>query len=273
MLVLCVLFSLLGFSGENTSVKNVEKFFPKRYKSAYFSETTLPWVGKNHFSFPGPKGEDFLPLSTWNVFWIHYKFTDSVAILYFQRFFIFYQTNSLIKSTGFDWRAPRIAIRFLDFFSTKVIENAIIDLFIQPGIVKASRIKKRDFELGLRYNISGRIPKTDWSFGLIGEFSKVFSSKQFVVFDYFGWSGFWFSYVFDKTFSTQHWVIVPYEHYPSGSWYKVRWDDPGSTYIQNGLSLNVTQKLNLSLLINNYLFQKVTLQNTWLSLWVNLKIL
>ena len=81
----------------------------------------------------------------------------------------------------------------------------------------------------------------------------------------------WASYDLNKTFSTQHYMTVSFQHVRETQ--GIQPDYPMPFNIQNGIGMNVTNKVWAAAFINNYLNTLPTLENTWASLWVALEIL
>jgi hypothetical protein len=250
-------------------------FIQKKFRFRTFSEFMSPSLeglsGKTT-AVPTAEGGEMAPTNVFNIAWMDYEVAPNYRIVYWQRFNVFLAPSANDSGTRFIPRNPRFAFRRTNIFNSEKIVSTY-DVYIQPGLAPeaASPGANRSFEFGIRTNTSYTFSDSKWSIGAVTETTGSLSTRGGAGADFYGWFMPWASYELSKIFSTQHYLTLNYMHNRGNSWSKLELD--GLPFIQNGIGINVTEKIWAAIFLNNYLFPTPTLQNTWTSIWLSTSFL
>lgn len=200
--------------------------------------------------------------------WLDYDIGKDFKVLYWQRSFIFANTPTGFQGVQFEVRNPRFALRKINVIQIPNLSSTY-DLYVQPGLGNEANRGGRHIEVGFRTNHSYAIPHSKWSTGMTTEVTSAtsfFSDLRGA--NLYGWVMPWFNYEINKTFSTQHYFAYNFQHYRTKPWNVISLDEP-FPYIQNGVGINITDKVSTTLLINHSTLKPLALGNLWASLWMS----
>ncbi len=247
-------------------------FIQKKFRMRTFSEFMTPALAGKSTSVPAADGSVFAPTNAFNIAWVDYEIAPNTKLVYWQRFNVNFASQVAGQGVHAIARNPRFAFRRLNVFNSDSVTTTY-DLYVQPGVAPeaTSASANRSFEFGVRTNTSYAFPSSKWTIGLISETTGSLSSRGGAGADFYGWFMPWASYDFTKVFSTQHYVTLNYMHDRGTSWSQLQLD--GMPYIQNGIGVNITEKIWAAAFLNNYLTTAPTLENSWASLWVSTSFL
>lgn len=208
------------------------------------------------------------PTYTFNYFFVDYDIGDNWKVVFWQRYFVFFNPTGVTTRA----RNPRFAIRKVNPFNSTNLTGSY-DLYIQPGTSpEAFNEMSRSFEFGFRHNTAYTFPASKWSIGMVGEFTYSLSSSGAMTgTNYNGWVMPWASYEISKVFSTLNFLTLNFMQ-ERGSSSFISWDLP-APMVQNGIGINISPEIQVSLLLNTYLHNTPTLKNSFFSLWLNLNLL
>jgi hypothetical protein len=209
-------------------------------------------------SIPGPRGERLAPALIDSRIWMDYKLTHKLRMFYWQRYFIFPFNDYSIYD-------PRIGLRLTDLIGIQGISTTY-DIYILPGLSKLADAAGRYFEVGFRTNTAYRLPESRWDLGFVSELNASFYRSGMQGKSVWGVLAPYVSYTLSQKFSTQHWFMFPvkYENETLG------WDVTGMPFVQNGIGWAASNEIWLGVFLNNYLATKPSLENSWVSVWLNL---
>ena len=224
-------------------------------------------------SVPASDGADLSPSNLYGFFWLDYEVFKNWRILYHQRELLEFSGAPTSLGIGGRFFDPRFGIRRSQVFDIPgLVTN--YDWFIQPGITADAASSGKQFETGIRTNTNYTVPKSRWSVGMISELVAGFYDRGGMGSDFYGFFSPWVNYNLSATVSTQHWILIPFQHRSGDSWSQFSWDMPtNGPVIQNGIGVDVTDSIWISGLVNNYLNSEPTLKNTWLSIWVSVSFI
>lgn len=243
----------------------------KRIRARTFTEMMTPAIDSSKGQIPDNDGSPFAPMNAFNILWTDYEFADDLRIVYWQRVMVNIVGTSTHGPMDFTPRNPRFALRKTKFFDNKNLSTTY-DLYVQPGLASEATNAGRTFEFGFRTASSYSFPGSRFSIGMITEMTGVYSKFDMPGANFYGWFMPWMSYDLNKTFSTQHYVTLNYQHMRGDHWSKFQYDYP-MPYMQNGIGMSISKNVWASVFINNYITAPPTLKNTWASLWLSLEIL
>lgn len=246
----------------------------KKFRVRSFHEWMTPSVQSQNV--PDHEGGDLTPSNLYGYFWIDYEITRNWRLLYWQRELLEFSGGPTGSGMQLAFWDPRFGIRKTQVFDLAGLTTNY-DFFIQPGITASSVEKGKYFDLGFRTNTNYAIPQSRWSIGLLTElFAGVYSSEKFNP-NTTNFSGFvspWINYNLTDTISTQHWLLLPFQHRMGDPLFQLSWDMPTNmAVVQNGIGIDLSDSLWVSVLLNTYLNKPPTLQTSWLSLWVSMTYL
>lgn len=270
---LTTLFSLCaGFNGIPALLHGAQA---AEIHLSHFSEFMSPAFTSSHANsaVPGPGGEEYAPSQILNNTWLGYQFQDHWSFIYWQNSQL--NLNSLSdpgdlgSGMSFLLNDPRFEIRYdrqLNFSGWSLMT----DLFLEPGMTEASRSAGKKTAVGIHQEFEAPISASRFTMGYVLEtIFGFYGAEAEQAIDFCGVFQPWLKYSFNDWLSTQHWVSLPYRHQhgQSGSgWY---WDAAGLPYVQNGVGADLSDKISVSVMLNQYLGAPMTLKNTWASLWLN----
>ena len=250
-----------------TQQKTTFQTIKEKIRVRTFSEFMTPSITGNDTNVPTPEGDALFSTNAFNIAWIDYEVANNWRLLYWQRALVFFSGTPDAPGMSVMARNPRFALRRTNVFSVPNLTTTY-DLYVQPGLAPEATTQGRKLEMGFRTNTSYEFPHSKWSMGAITEFTvSPFSSTA----DYYGWAMSWASYDLNKTFSTQHYATVNFRH-EKGAQGLFQWDEP-MPFVQNGIGVNISEQVWVSVFLNNYLTMAPTLKNTWASLWFVLTVL
>lgn len=226
----------------------------KRVRSQYFTEIMSPSFEGSSAYIPLKDGSKFFPTNAFGFLWVDYEITNGYKLLYFQRGIIAYAPSSPLQSGNLQFiaRDPRFGIRKVQLFSLPHFINQY-DIYIHPAWSDLSIQAGRKFELGMRTTHIYQFPGSRWKIGGFTEASASFYKPGGKGSDFYGFIAPFSSYRLSSLFATQHWLMLPFRHLRNTPWRELGWDNP-TPYVQNGVSIDVSQKI-------------------WASLWLNFEIL
>ncbi len=249
------------------------KTLRKKVRMRTFTEFMTPAIDNHQNYIPWEDGSALLPTNTFNIVWVDYEIAKDTKIVYHQRFNMNYAASPRGEGVHTVFRNPRIALRRMNVFNVPNL-NTMYDVYIQPGLAPESELAGRNLEFGFRTNTSYSIPRSRFTIGAYSEFTTAIcfnkpgpqgSSNAY------GWLMPWASYDLNKTFSTQHYATVSFQHIRETQ--GIVHDYPMPLNVQNGIGINISENIWAALLLNNYLNTKPTLANTWASAWLVLSLL
>ncbi len=252
-----------------------------RLRIRSFTEFMTPAFQGHTDSVPSPDGTPFLPSNLFNILWADYEIGNNLRIVYWQRTYIFLTSNPEFQGFQVFPRDPRFAVRFTQVFNNPNLTTTY-DAFFQPQLTNNVGIFPQEvtrnifcnrniLELGFRTNTTYQFPGSRWSIGMVQEWTNAFFGGKGP--RYFGWANPWVNYQFSKAYSVQSAFFFPIQNKRADQPDHITWDVPGGAYVQNGFSMSVNDRLSVSLLLNNYLFEPLSWRNTWMSVWVSLAFL
>ena len=236
-----------------------------------FTEVMSPAFQEHGTSVPDLNGTDLAPTNLFTIAWADYEITPNYRVFFWQRFMLFLANDPTTSAGSISPRNPRFGIRRTNLFKNPNISTTY-DLYVQPGLAPESMSQGRSLEVGFRTNTSYTIPNSKWSIGEVTELNASFSDHGGPGSNAYGWSMSWASYEFSKPFATEHFLTFNFMQQRGDSWSQIQWDYP-KPYIQNGIGVNVTDKVWAALFLNNYILEAPTLGNTWTSFWLSLEFL
>jgi len=228
-----------------------------------YSEIMTPAI--NGTNIPTPQGGTLAPTLVEGRVWLDYAFTEKYRLFFWQRYFYF-------PFNDFSLYDPRIGFRWMQVFDIPGLTTTY-DFYFLPGISQMAQDDNRILELGIRTNTTYSIPSSRWDLGIVTEVNAPFYQSGLNGGDQtkklWGVLAPWTSYKISKYFSTQHWFMFPFK-FQQGSF---SWDITGMPFVQNGIGWIASEAVWIGAFLNNYLFTAPTLQNTWMSIWLNLSII
>lgn len=252
----------------STSIRDVTK--PLRIRA--YNELMSSSLGSASTGVPNAEGSSISPMNLYGWVSFDYEFSDSYRFLYQQRYLLdLANSQGTLGATGSIWD-PRLGVRKEKVIDVRGLDTTY-DLYIQPGVTFESQANAKSFDLGFRTNSTYTFAGSRWSIGAITEIAGTFYSSKGKGADFSGFLNPWASYSLTPKFSTQHWVLLPFQHERHSGWNGLGWDMPSNgPIIQNGISCDLSERVWVSVLLNNHLTTLPTLKNSWGSLWVSLKI-
>ena len=257
------------------------QFIKRKFRIRHFTEYMTPAIsglGSQVPSSASPGSPDtgnpgiLGPTYTFNYFFIDYDIGNDWKIVFWQRYFLFFDA---IEGTTQRFRNPRFAIRKVNPFNVKNLTSAY-DIYYQPGTSpEAFNEMSRSHEFGFRHNTSYAFANSNWSAGLVGELTFSFSNSGATTgTNYNGWSTLWASYELNKLFYTMNALTLNFQHFRDqrGDGNLLVWDLP-APMVQNGIGLNISPEINVALLLNTYILEPPTLKNSFFSVWLSLNLL
>jgi hypothetical protein len=163
---------------------------------------------------------------------------------------------------------PRFGLRGVQLFNVSGLTSTI-DLFVQPGVMTQSRNIGRLMDIGFRASAIYVVPGSRWEFGAIAEVTNSHFQAGETGTNLSGFVSPWASYRINSKLTTQHWLIVPFEHQKGEPWTNLSYGATEKPFIQTGLGYDVTDTFWVSLLVNNYLFTAPSLKNTFGSILIS----
>lgn len=254
-----------------------------RFHFEHFSELMSPSFrsGTGELSVPSSDGGTFAPVNVTSYTWLSYDLTDKWSVVYWQNTELDFNSipdgepdeNSLtVSRVGSSMRLfdPRFALRnTLDFgFNGWSLTT---DFFLEPGVTDESRESYRQMGVGIRNVFNAPLQSSRFTLGVALEHTfGVYGSDATEINTLRGSVNPSVSYNFNDTFSTQHYVFLPYT-LTQGAEGTSRWawDMGGLPFVQNGIGANLAEGLSVTLMLNQYIGAPLTLKNTWASLWFN----
>jgi hypothetical protein len=243
----------------------------KKIRSRTFTEFMTPAVDNHGGYIPLENGDPLLPANAFNIIWADYEIAKDTKIVYWQRSNLNFAPTPTSGGAHVSLvpRNPRFALRKVNVFDVPNLSTTY-DVYIQPGLAPEAASGGRDLEFGFRTATSYSIPGSRWSLGAISEttVAPLFrdANPRAGSSNFYGWLMSWASYDLSKTFSTQHYVTVSFQHVREKQWIEA--DYPMPLAMQNGFGVNISESVWAAAFINNYLNTLPTLANTWASVWL-----
>ncbi len=236
-----------------------------------FQESMLPALGSGSRFVPKSSGDLLIPMFTLSQFGIDEEVMPSWRLFYLQKIRVLWGTigENTILTQFFD---PRFGIRKTKLFGESAWQSEL-DFFIHPGFNRTILVQsQRLLDLGLRMTNRYPVPGTAWVVG--GNFELVSTLYRAGSRDA-DWSGvlsLMASYRISSLVSTQSWIYGFYKHKKGESLTQFYWDITDLPFLQNGLSLSVSQNFTVSWMLNQYLGVTPSLNNMWMSLWLSMNL-
>ena len=220
---------------------------------------------------PKPGGRPFVPPFLSTQVGIDFEIDPQLRLFYLQKGLLIWPKVSGGPMGGRPLD-PRFGIRKTQVLDLPQVTSEY-DFFIQPGIFSAFVNQPgRSFDLGIRLTHRYEIPHSKWSVGLNFETVYTFYKEDTVSSDLTGLLAPWASYRLSQKFATQHWIYGFYRHLRNTPMSKLEWDITEMPYFQNGITFYPSGSVQVSGLINCYLFELPSLNTIWGSIWISFKL-
>jgi hypothetical protein len=262
--------SALAAEGKTEVKKSTWEQIVSKIRMRTFSEVMSPSFSDSS-SVPTSDGKQLDPVNMFNIAWVDYEFAKDWRALYFQRF-VFNFTANEANPQGFGgvFLDPRFGIRRTNAIPIQGF-NSTWDLYVQPGVSPGSLAAGRILDVGLQMSNSYTIPKTKLTLGLLSDIRGSAYREGGSGNDFAFTAAPWVSYEILPWLSTQHWFFSPIRHAKGAD--QISWNYPGAAMMQNGLGFQLGSRVWTAVMVNNYLTEVPTLNNTWFSLWMTVTIL
>lgn len=223
-------------------------------------------------SVPNSDGSAYQAMNAANVFFVDYEFAPKLRFLYWQRSSAEIKPSSADNSFSWAFKDPRFALRYVNKFMNSTLSFTLDTYYNVPLTSASAKIHKLG-DLGFRTSTTYTPTGSRFTVGAITDlYTSFYSEAGTEGNDLLYTAAPYLQYTINKKFNTEHIINVTLYHKRNASWSDITSNDQ-APYIQNGITWNATDSIAVSALLNNYLGALPTLQNSWVSLGLNVVFL